>query len=179
MVEKSVVATVACACLCSELVGAASSCRVLCSAGRQAEPKQAGKQASESAQGMDGWWMDRGNPLGWWYNRVSLCDEACAYVCIPYANHSLLDTFRSTLLLPIFHLLSQSLDLLALSLPHTPHSITPHPRRVRLSLAWRWLTSTSTHADLGCQASPCAVHASRTTTQTLPASCSAFRSPKV
>lgn len=130
LVEKSVVATVACACLCSELVGAASSCRVLCSAGRQAgraqAGKQAGKQASESAQGMDGWWMDRGNPLGWWwYNRVSLCDEACAYVCIPYANRSLLNDFRSTLLLPIFHLLSQSLDLLALS--HTTHlTLSPH-----------------------------------------------------
>lgn len=111
-------------------------------AGRQAQPKQASqqqasKQASKQAkarQGMNG--SRESNPLVGgtiaWYNRVCLCDEAAYVQLSATLCHSWI-LYRS-----LHRFLSQSLDLPALSYTPHSHSITPHTRRVRLSLDWRW-----------------------------------------
>jgi hypothetical protein len=109
MVVESVVATVAYVCLCSELVGAGRRVEYYAAqAGRQAGRAQ----ASESAQGMDGW-MDRGIAQSRVFVRRGL--RMCRCLC-----QSLTLGYFSIYTIIIFHLLSQSLDLLALS--HTTHT---------------------------------------------------------
>jgi hypothetical protein len=110
-------------------------------AGRAQAGKQASRQASKRKRAGNGWLVDGSRESfglvvqSRVFVRRGL--RVCAgvyYYYVPYANHSLLGYFSiyTTAHLPPS---LQSLDLLALFLPHLTHSITPHPRRVRLSLA--------------------------------------------
>lgn len=107
---------------------------------RQAGRAQAGKQASERKRAGNGWLVDGSRESfglvvqSRVFVRRGL--RVCAgvyYYYVPYANHSLLGYFSiyTTAHLPPSLPISRS----SCPLSHTPHSITPHPRRVRLSLA--------------------------------------------
>jgi hypothetical protein len=108
--------------------------------------RQAGRaQASKRKRaGNDGWLVDGSResfglvvqPRVFVRRGLRVC-AGVYYLCMYTLCQSLTLGYFSiyTTTCAIFHLLSQSLDLLALSLPHLTHSITPHPRRVRLSLA--------------------------------------------
>lgn len=175
VVEKSVVAT-AVACVSVSVFGAGgrrSSCRVLCSAGRQAGRAQASsskQQASESAPGNG---SRESNPL---VGGTIAC--ACA---------TRLRTCRC--LLP-YASLGYFIDLsiafspsLSIFLPSQAYTLTPnHPthtaRQAFAGLALRWAGSKAQARGSRLARPRSELCTRQTTTQTLSASCSAFRSPK-
>lgn len=86
-------------------------------AGRQAEPKQARSKQQVSKRKRAREWIDRGDPVAAWCNRVCIrrgCVRAGVYFFLTLCQH----TFRS-----LYRFLSQSLDLPALSLSHTHTSL--------------------------------------------------------
>jgi hypothetical protein len=176
VVEKSVVAT-AVACVSVSVFGAGgrrSSCRVeyyAAQAGRQAEPKQAA--SSKQAKARQG--MDRGNQMLWLVvqSRVLVrrgCVRADVYYLMP-----LLDTLSISLSLslPIFR---SSCPLIHTSL--APNHPTHTARQAFAGLALRWAGSKAQARGSRLARPRSELCTRQTTTQTLSASCSAFRSPK-
>lgn len=179
VVEKSVVATVvACVSVSVSVFGAGgrrSSCRVSCSAGRQAEPKQAAsseQQASESAPGSE--WIEGIKSFGWWYNRVCLCGEA-AYVQVSTT------LCHSCILFDLSIAFSPNLSIFLPSHTHLTRTQSPHTHGAS-GFGWTgdWRCAGSKAQARGSRlARPRSELCTRqSTTQTLSASCSAFRSPK-
>ena len=174
-IEKSVVAT-AVACVSVSVFGAGgrrSSCRVLCSAGRQAGRAQASsskQQASESAPGNG---SRESNPLVGGTiacacaTRLRTCSCLLPYASLGYFLMSLSPS------LPIFR---SSCPLIHTSL--APNHPTHTARQAFAGLALRCAGSKAQARGSRLARPRSELCTRQTTTQTLSASCSAFRSPK-